>query len=147
MGEDDDDHADEEKRLLECRTAVERRDFLARHFTKDRARLRQMVALRLDPRLQGRLDPSDVLQEAFIEAARRLDEYIQARPMPIFLWVRRITVQKLADLHRQHLGAKARDARREASIHQGPHASSATLAAQIVDQSLAPSQRAARDPP
>ena len=114
-------------------------------FTEERPRLRRMVALRLDPRLQGRLDPSDVLQEAFLEAARRLDEYVQARPMPVFLWVRRVTAQKLADLRRKNLGAKVRDARREVSIHQGPEASSATLAAQLVDQSLAPSQRAARD--
>ena len=37
-----------------------------------RPRLRRMVALRLDRRLQGRLDPSDVIQEAYLDAARRL---------------------------------------------------------------------------
>ena len=50
---------------------------------------RRMVALRLDRRLQGRVDPSDVIQDAYLEAARRLPEYIrEPAPMPLFLWLR-----------------------------------------------------------
>ena len=86
-------------------------------FDRDRGRLRRMVALRLDRRLQGRIDPSDVIQDAYLEAARRLPEYLrEAAPMPLFLWLRFLTAQALQALHRRHLGAQARDAGREISI-------------------------------
>src|SRR5580658_8789376 len=62
-------------------------ELLARH----RDRLRRMVALRLDRRLQGRVDASDVIQDAMLEASRRLAEYRQDPKMPFFLWLRYIT--------------------------------------------------------
>src|SRR5947199_435190 len=68
---------------------------LARH----RDRLRRMVALRLDRRLQGRVDPSDVIQEASLDAARRLDEYREGPAMPFFLWLRLLTGQRLLEAH------------------------------------------------
>src|ERR1700675_3272060 len=88
---------------------------LAELFARHRPRLRQMVRLRLDRRLQGRLDPSDVLQEAYMDLARRFWEYPGAA-MPFFPCLRRLTGQKLMDLHRQHLGAKMRDAGQEVSL-------------------------------
>src|SRR5207253_8775074 len=69
-------------------------------------RLRRMVALRLDRRLQGRIDPSDVLQEAYLEASARLDEYLQNPTMPFYLWLRFLTGQKLVALQRRHLGTQ-----------------------------------------
>jgi RNA polymerase sigma-70 factor (ECF subfamily) len=111
-----------------------------------RRRLRRMVRLRLDPRLQGRVDPSDVLQEAFLEAAQRLADYLRDPRMPFFLWLRFLTGQKLLTLRRRHLGAEARDAGREVSLHQGamPEASSACLAAQLMGKITAPLQAAIR---
>ena len=99
-----------------------------------RRRLRRMVKLRLDPRLQGRIDPSDVLQEAYLEASRRLAEYLRDPKLPFFLWLRFLTGQKLLALRRQHLGTQARDAGREVSLFHGamPEASSACLAAQLM---------------
>src|ERR1700741_3378828 len=85
---------------------------LARH----RGRLRRMVALRLDRRLQGRIDPSDVLQEACLEASARLGEYLQNPTMPFFLWLRFLTGQKLVALQRRHLGTQKRAAGREFSL-------------------------------
>ena len=79
-------------------------------FGAHRERLRRMVQLRLDRRLQGRIDPSDVIQEAFLDASRRLDEYTADPPMPPFLWLRFLTAQRLVTLHRIHLGVKGRDA-------------------------------------
>jgi RNA polymerase sigma-70 factor (ECF subfamily) len=89
-----------------------------------------MVRLRLDRRLQGRFDPSDVLQEAYLDVARRFPEYRAAPTIPFFLWLRLLTGQRLVDLHRQHLGAKMRNADLEVSLHGGrfPRASSASLA-------------------
>ena len=89
-------------------------------FGAQRERLRRMVQLRLDRRLQGRIDPSDVIQEAFVDAARRLPEYTVDPAMPPFLWLRFLTGQRLVTLHRIHLGVKARDAGREVSLQSGP---------------------------
>src|SRR5215471_10886777 len=98
---------------------------------RHRVRLRRMIALRLDRRLQGRIDASDVIQEAFLEASARLPEYLQQPSMPFFLWLRFLTGQKLMELHRHHLGTQMRDAGREVSLHRGslPGVSSAALAA------------------
>lgn len=111
-----------------------------------RKRLRRMVHLRFDPRLQGRIDPSDVIQETYLEAAERLAEYLRDPKMPFFLWLRFLTGQKLLELRRHHLGTQARDAARELSIYQGamPEASSACLAAQLLGKRTAPLEAAIR---
>src|SRR5262249_48682613 len=83
-------------------------ELLERH----RPRLRRMVELRLDPRLQGRLDASDVIQEAYLTASVQLPEYLKQPTIPFYLWLRLVTGQKLMVLHRHHLGTKARDANR-----------------------------------
>lgn len=113
---------------------------------KHRDRLRRMVRLRLDRRLQGRVDASDVIQDAFAEAAMRYDEYAADPPMPFFLWLRFLTRQRLLILHRKHLGAQVRDAAREVSLYQGawPEATSAALAAQLVGRNTSPSNAAVR---
>jgi RNA polymerase sigma-70 factor (ECF subfamily) len=115
-------------------------------FARYSKRLRRMVQLRLDRRLQGRLDPSDVLQEAYLEFARSLAEYLRNPQVPIFLWVRLIAGRKLQALHRHHLGTQARDAGREVSLHCGalPQASSVSLAAQLLGRYASPSQEAVR---
>jgi RNA polymerase sigma-70 factor, ECF subfamily len=113
---------------------------------RHRKRLRRMVALRLDQRLQGRIDASDVIQEAFLEVSARLAEYLRQPSMPFFLWLRFLTGQKLGELHRHHLGAQMRDAGREVSLHRGslPGISSAALAAQLLGHDTRPSEAAVR---
>src|SRR5947208_1721362 len=91
---------------------------LAALFARHQDRLRRMVRLRLDRRLQGRLDPSDVLQEAFIDVAGRAAEYVANPVMPFYLWVRFLTGQRLLMLHRRHLGARMRNAGQEVAIHR-----------------------------
>src|SRR5262245_18116119 len=78
-------------------------------FDEHRDRLKLMVRLRMDQRLRGRVDASDILQEAYVEALERFPDFLQDRPMPLFLWLRFIAVQKLQLMHRRHLGTKARD--------------------------------------
>jgi RNA polymerase sigma-70 factor (ECF subfamily) len=99
-----------------------------------RTRLRRMVALRLDKRLRGRVDPSDVIQEACLEAARSLPTYLERPELPFFLWLRWLTGMSLQLAHRKHLGVQARDAGREVSADAGrvPEATSAALAAQLL---------------
>jgi RNA polymerase sigma-70 factor (ECF subfamily) len=119
---------------------------LAEVLERNRERLKRMVRVRLDPRLRGRLDPSDVIQEAYLDAARRLPEYVRDPSVPFFLWLRKLTAQRLIDLHRQHLGAKIRDASLEVSLHSGayPQASSLSLAAQLLGRFSSPSRAAIR---
>jgi RNA polymerase sigma-70 factor (ECF subfamily) len=111
-----------------------------------RHRLRRMVAFRLDPRLQGRIDASDVIQETFLEASERLAEYLRKPTMPFFLWLRFLAGQKLVTLHRHHFGAQMRDVGREVSLYRGrlPETSSAALAAQLLGQDTRPSEAAIR---
>jgi RNA polymerase sigma-70 factor (ECF subfamily) len=118
-------------------------EFLAGH----RERLRRMIALRLDDRLRGRIDPSDVIQEAFLEATeRRVDYAREAEPMPPFLWLRFLTLQRLRIAHRRHLGTRSRDAGREISIRGigAPAATSAAIAAQLLGRETRASEVAAR---
>jgi RNA polymerase sigma-70 factor (ECF subfamily) len=117
-----------------------------RLMTDHRARLRRMVALRLDRRLQGRVDPSDVIQEAYVDAARRLGEYARNPSMPFFLWLRFLTGQRLLKEHRRHLGSQARDAGREISLYHGafPETTTADLAAHFLGKLSSPSQAAIR---
>jgi RNA polymerase sigma-70 factor, ECF subfamily len=119
---------------------------LGEFFGAHRERLRRMVQLRLDRRLQGRIDPSDVIQEAFVDAARRLAEYTVDPAMPPFLWLRFLTAQRLVTLHRIHLGVKARDAGREISLHSGPlpSADARSLAAQLLGRLTSPSRATIR---
>src|SRR6266852_1878314 len=113
---------------------------------RHRQRLRRMVALRLDQRLQGRIDASDVIQDAYLEASTRLEDYLRQPTMPFFLWLRYLTGQKLVELHRHHLGAQMRDAGREVSLYRGslPETSSAALAAQLLGHDTRPSEAAIR---
>jgi RNA polymerase sigma-70 factor (ECF subfamily) len=111
-----------------------------------RARLRRMVALRLDRRLKGRIDPSDVLQEALVQAAQGLPKYLERPEQPFFLWLRWLTGMSLQLVHRKHLGIQARDAGREVQLLDRPlpGASSAALAAQLLGHDTRPSVAAIR---
>ena len=115
-------------------------------FARYRDRLYRMVRLRLDRRLQGRVDPSDVLQEAYLDVARRLPEYLADPAVPLYLWLRFLTGQRLLALHRHHLGAQMRDAGQEVSLYRGalPQATSMSLAAQLLGRFTLPSQAAVR---
>jgi RNA polymerase sigma-70 factor (ECF subfamily) len=111
-----------------------------------RGRLCRLVAMRLDARLQGRIDPSDVVQEACLEASARYEEYRRSPVMPPFLWLRFLTVQKLALLHRHHLGTKMRNASRDVPLpaEESPRVTTAGLAQQLLSLSTTPGQAAIR---
>ena len=121
-------------------------DAVAEVFAQYRDRLRRMVKLRLDRRLQGRVDPSDVLQEAWIDVNTRAAEYASKPEMPFFLWMRMVTGQRLLEIHRRHLQTQMRDARQEVSLYGGalPHANSMSLAAQLLGKLTTASNAAMR---
>lgn len=119
------------------------RDALAAVWSESRGRLLRLIAFRMDRRLQGRIDPDDVLQESYLAAASRLESYAQS-PMSPFVWLRMMVLQTLIDLHRHHLRTEKRDAAREADILAGCSGTSASLAAFFVGSMTSPSQAAAR---
>lgn len=115
-------------------------------FSRHRERLLRMVRMRLDRRVQGRVDAADVIQETFVEALERLTDFLADRKLPFFLWLRFLAGQKVLQLHRHHLGAQRRDPRQEVRLHGGarPEATSVALAQQLLGTHTAPSEAAAR---
>jgi len=121
-------------------------DGLAAVFMQHRERLKRMIHVRLDRRVAGRVDPSDVLQEAYMDASRRLQEYLANPRMPLFLWLRFLTGQRLLAIHRQHLGTQKRDPRQEVALGRGgmPRADSASLSIELLGRLTTPSRAAMR---
>jgi RNA polymerase sigma-70 factor, ECF subfamily len=136
---------DEQSQTAQLRTGGDQA--LADAIAKHTRRLRQMVELRLDTRLSGRLDVADVLQEAFLEARKRLPRYLEDPGVPVFVWLRGVVMDTLIDFHRRHLGAKMRNAGLEVSLDGPvvPQASSVALAAYLAGSLTTPSQAAVRE--
>jgi RNA polymerase sigma-70 factor (ECF subfamily) len=112
---------------------------------KNRQRLKQMVHVQLDARLQARVDPSDVVQEAMIEAARRFSAYVSARPLPFYPWLRQIALDRIGRMHRNHLRVARRDVRREQSLEPLlPDDSLQQLADRVLYHGRDPAQRLSR---
>jgi RNA polymerase sigma-70 factor (ECF subfamily) len=108
-----------------------------------RERLRRMVAVRLDPRISARVDPSDVVQEALAVAAELLPEYLREQPIPFYPWLRRLAWERLVKLHRQHIGTKKRSVAREV-MPELPDDSVDALALLVVGDNSSPSKHAVR---
>jgi RNA polymerase sigma-70 factor (ECF subfamily) len=110
-------------------------------------KLGRMVAFRMDPRLRGRVDAADVVQDAFVEAAAHRDDYFRASaPAALFLWLRGVVSNKLLEVHRHHLGTRMRDARRELPLNAPPNPddTSAALCAHLTAGLTRPSVAAVR---
>src|SRR5262245_14077145 len=123
----------------EAGDAAARQQLLERH----RPRLTHMVAVRLDPRLAARVDPSDVVQEALADAARKLADYLARRPLPFYPWLRRLAWERLLKCHRRHTTGR-RNVAREAAPTLLSDASDYTLAGRLIDRGPSPSQQAER---
>jgi RNA polymerase sigma-70 factor, ECF subfamily len=139
------DSPNEVARLVERLRAGDR-NALADLFDAFRDRLTRMVDLRLDPRVRSRLDPADVVQDSFLDAAKRLDDFLRDSKLAPFLWLRLIVCERMATLHRHHLGTKMRDAGREVSLYHEamPEASTAALASMLLGRLTSPTQAAQR---
>jgi RNA polymerase sigma-70 factor (subfamily 1) len=115
---------------------------LARFFENVQPRLKRIVNFRLDYRLGGRVSESDVIQETYVRAARRLSGYLAKEDMPFFVWLRLEASQKLHEIHRYHFNAERRDVRKEMKLGQPSESgkTSMALAAHIVAQMTSPSR-------
>jgi RNA polymerase sigma-70 factor, ECF subfamily len=138
------DETDEVRPLLDRLQAGDQLA-LGELFSKYRDRLGRMIQFRLDGRLKGRIAASDVLQEAYIDALKRLPHYQADPEMPFLIWLRWVTMQRLVEVHRQHLGAQMRDAGREVALGAGgPLAASSAMIAEFIGDLTSPSQAAQR---
>lgn len=114
-------------------------------FTLARPKLEQIVEFRMHPSLRSRLDPCDVLQEAYLQMSRRLDELGPDLPVSLFVWMRQKTIQTLIDIQRSHFRDK-RDVMREKQDLALEHGqtSSLSIARYLIDDVTSPSLAAAR---
>lgn len=145
--------ASDDDQALTNRLIAGDKEALGDAFALHRDRLRRGVLFRMDDRLRGRVDADDILQEAYLNAAQRLNHFAQRQqedseggPMGLFIWLRLLVAQTLVDAHRRHLGAQMRDAGREIAIHAGPSpvATSVSLAGCLLGKLTSPSQAAMR---
>ncbi len=102
-----------------------------------------MVQVHMDEKLAARVDPSDVVQDALIDAAANLATYTQQRPIPFHAWLRQFAWNRLMDIHRRHTAAK-RDVRREVEWHLSD-ASACDLASRFIESGSNPSAHLRRD--
>ncbi len=110
-------------------------------FARHQRPLERMIEFRLDERVRGRVDPEDILQEAYIEASKRLGEYIAAPQVSFFVWLRQITYQTLLTVQRRHFGQK-RDPRLEVNgnANANQDATCLSIFSAFVGQLTTPSQ-------
>jgi RNA polymerase sigma-70 factor (ECF subfamily) len=111
---------------------------------RHRFALRRMVELRMDARLRRRVDASDIVQEALVEANRRLAAYLAEPALPFHLWLHQIARDRLIDAHRRHRLAARRSLDREQPLAADPQGSlsAADLGAILADPELTPAAAA-----
>lgn len=137
---------DQEQELIQ-RVVSRDEDALAELFSRHHDRLWRMVNFRMDPRLHGRVDADDVLQEAWLSVVQRIDHFLADASRSIFVWFRLITSQTMIDIHRRHLGTQKRNAAMEFSINKGwsSESTSFSLSFHLLGHLTSPTQAALRE--
>ena len=138
-----DDESAEVRRLADA--SMQGADAVSQVLEPYRDKLRRIVRFRLDRRIQQRVDPSDVIQDAFIEAIERLPEYIANPEVPLFVWLRFLAVQKMLQTQQRHLGVQARDPRREISLQKNVGSpTSVAIVSQLIGRDDTPTRAAVK---
>lgn len=132
---------------LERRLADGEQPLFGELFDHHRPRLWRFIHFRLDSRVRGRIDPDDVLQDVYLDAAARLDSFVNRDFPSLFLWLRLVAAQTLSNAHRSHLGVQARSVLKERSLPGGIYIpdASVSLSFHFVDKLSSPSQHMSRD--
>lgn len=147
MAEQGSEQQSDRERSLTERVITGDHDALAELFSDHRDRLWRMINFRLDPRLHGRVDADDIIQEAWLAAVKRIDHFLTDATRSIFVWFRLIAGQTLIDVHRRHLGTQKRNAAMEFSINRGwsSDSTSSALSFHLLGHLTSPSQAALRE--
>jgi RNA polymerase sigma-70 factor (ECF subfamily) len=130
----------ETERLLE-RAAGGEREAFDKLFEMHRKSLKRLVSLRMDRRLNARLDPSDIVQDTQMVAFRRFQDFLQRRPMPFRLWLRKTAQQQVCDARRTHIERHRRSLLREEA---GLSRSSRLIARGLLSANPSPLEKLAR---
>jgi RNA polymerase sigma-70 factor (ECF subfamily) len=118
---------------------------LTDYFESVRPRLEKIVRFRMDPAFQARIDPADVLQEAFLQMAKRHQELVQSPQVHPMVWVRQRVLQTLWDMQRAH-GRDKRSVHREMAMPlAGANTTSIIMARWLADDRTSPSQAMIQD--
>lgn len=119
-------------------------DAVNRLLDRHRDALRRLVEMRLDRKIQRRVDVSDVVQDVLVEANRRLTDYLSNPVMPFHLWLRQIARDRIIDAHRRHRASARRSVDREQPnlAPGGVDRSTIELIAQVCDGELTPAAAA-----
>lgn len=109
-------------------------------------RLYRMIDLRLDRRVRSRLSVDDVLQESFLDIARRIKEFLVDRTVPFYVWLRFLVIQRLQMLQRSHLGSQKRSVKLESNFspEENLWASADSMAGNFFSPLTSPTQAAIR---
>jgi RNA polymerase sigma-70 factor, ECF subfamily len=137
-------NADDENRLLGD-AAAGNAEALRDLFELHREKLRRMVALRMDSRLAARVDASDVVQEALMDAARKLGDYERDRPLPFYPWLHRLAAERLAAAHRQHHRESRSVGREQAGTLAWPDLSARLLVDRLIAHDPTPGHALVRE--
>lgn len=113
---------------------------------RHRPKLRRMLALRLDTRLDGHINLADLVREVERDAFDRRNEYLNEQSVPFFVWLRSIAGSRLKAWHRKFLGSDSKRGSSAVSIcrEPSPAATTAALAAQLLGQISQETQAAER---
>jgi RNA polymerase sigma-70 factor (ECF subfamily) len=106
--------------------------------------LRLLARLQVDPRLEGKIDPSDVVQETLLKAHERRGQFRGSTDPELAAWLRQILANQLAEALRRYTRQK-RDVGLEQSLVVAVEQSSARLERWLADGTLGPDERASRD--
>ena len=137
---------DQDLAVLADLTGAAREAAFGRLFESYRVRLQRMIELRLGADLRRRMDAADVLQETWIEASSRLDEFLADPRMSLFLWLRFLARQRLVTIRRAHFGVQRRDPRREVSwVADGSEVPADMLAVRLIGHMTTPTRAARRN--
>ena len=98
---------------------VSTQDRLADAFAEHRQRLSALAKKKLNPILLKRMSEEDVLSEAYINAAKRVDYLAAHDDVPVYYKLRTILLQTICDIERRHLQAQGRDAYKELRVESG----------------------------
>ncbi len=115
---------------------------LAELFGQFRPQLRRLVELRIVGPLTSRVDPSDVLQETYMDASQKIGNYLTDPRVSLFVWLRGLTLDRIAKVQRRHLGTQSRAASRELRL---PAESSLALGRRLLAGGSTPSRIVERE--
>lgn len=107
--------------------------------------LERMVSLRLDPRLERRIEAADIVQESLALAAQRFAEWSAQQRYPFGMWLRMLTAQALTDALREHHRQRRDLAREVNDAPTGLHATCERAADWLVSTHTSPTEALRRD--